>query len=648
MTGQPSTRARLSAAVLVTLFVAWTMLGLGALAQTPAPGTNAPGTMPASAPAQPATDPQTEPQADPQTDPQAPQQSFAYTVEFVGIKEKLMELVQQVSQLVALQDREPPSRASLERRIERDRQLIDEVLRSQGYYASTIDWQIVEGTPLHVVITIDHGERFTIGSFSVEFPPAADLTNLKQPTLTELGIAIGQPAIADDVVAAEGRLIKYLQNNGYPFAKAGPRYITADLGTHKMAVTLRAEPGEYATFGPLAIEGLDRLEEPYFRRVLQWPEGETFSAAKLEEVRRRAVAMGLFDRVDIQPAAAPAADTQLSAEMTVKESKPRTVGVGVSYTTSYGDEVGGVAADFFWEHRNFFGEAEKLRFEGNVSTLEQRLAATLRKPNYKRMDQTLVLSAVFLHQDIEAYRQLSGTIFGGIERPLTKRLSITTGLAFELLQVDDLDSETRQGKRQFFLTSTPTVLKYEGRDNIFNPTKGIAASLGVTPTISTSETVGFYSLVDLQASTYYAPLDDDTVVLAVRGRVASLLGDRDSIPASKLLYAGGGGSVRGYKLDSLGPLDRDDDALGGLSVFEASVETRFRLWEDYGLVLFADAGQVYETSYPQVGDGLQYSAGIGLRYFTSIGPLRVDFAFPLNPRPSDPFFQFYVSIGQSF
>ena len=574
---------------------------------------------------------------------------FAYEVEFRGLNDELKTLVQEVSQLVALRDREPASQASLERRIERDRQLIDEALRSEGYYDATIDWQIVAGTPLHVVLTVDPERRFTIGSFAVEFPPGADVATLPQPGLSELGIAIGDPAIADNVVAAEGKMIKYLHDHGYPFATAGPRYITVDLGTAKMAVTLRAEPGAAATFGPLAIDGLDRLEEPYFRRVLQWPEGEVYSAARLEEVRRRAVALGLFDRVDLTPAAATETDGTLPTSLVVQESPPRTVGVGASYTTSYGDAVGGLAADFFWEHRNFFGEAEKLRFEGNVSTLEQRLAGSLRKPNWERLDQTLVLSAELNHKDIEAYRELSGVLFGGIERPLWDKLSLATGLALELLEVDDRDDETSRGKEHFFLVSTPTVLRWEGRDNIFNPTRGFAASLGLTPTLSTWNTTGFFAVADLQASTYYAPFEDDRLVFAVRGRLASLLATDDAaVPASKLLYAGGGGSVRGFKLDSLGPLNDDDEALGGRSLFEASAEARFRMWEDYGLVLFVDAGQVYEDEIPDIASEPLVAAGLGLRYFTSIGPLRVDFAFPLNPRDSDPWFQFYVSIGQSF
>jgi len=574
---------------------------------------------------------------------------FAYTVEFRGIKEKLLERVNAVSQLVALRDREPPSRASLERRIERDRQLIDDVLRSEGYYDGKIDWQIVEGEPLQVVIDIEHGQRFSIGSFGVEFPAGTDPATLPQPSLSELGIAIGEVAIADKVVEAEGRLIRYLQNHGYPFAAAGQRYITVDLATAKMAVTLRAEPGAYATFGPLAIEGLDRLEEPYFRRVLEWPEGQPYSAQKLEDARRRAVATGLFDRVDVAPVGQPGAGHELAVQMKVKESSPRTVGVGVSYSTEYGETAGGVSADLFWEHRNLFGEAEKLRLETHISTVDQRATAILRKPNYLRLEQTLVLSGEFRHQDIEAYRELSATVFGGIERPITKRVSIATGLSFELLQVDDSDRENSRGTENYFLTSLPTVVKWDSRNNIFNPTKGAYASLGVTPTLSTWANTNVYSLLDLNASTYYAPFDDDRLVLAGRGRIASLVGaPADKIPASKLLYAGGGGSVRGYKLDSLGPLDSDDEAIGGLSLAEASLEARFRFWEDYGLVLFVDAGQVYEKSLPQLGTEPQFSAGLGFRYFTSIGPVRIDFAFPLNPRPSDPFMQFYVSIGQSF
>jgi len=574
---------------------------------------------------------------------------YAYTVEFTGIKEKLLERVTEVSQLVALRDREPPSRASLERRIERDRQLIDDVLRSEGYYDGTIDWQIVDGEPLQVVIAIDHGPRFTIGSFAVEFPAGVDPATLPQPSLSELGIAIGEVAIAAKVVEAEGRLIRYLQDNGYPFAKAGPRYITVDLGTDKMAVTLRPEPGDYATFGPLAIDGLETLEESYLRRVLLWPEGEPYSALRLEEARRRAVSTGLFDRVDLTPVGQPGADHSLPVQMKLKEGPARSVGAGVSYSTEYGESAGGLAADFFWEHRNIFGEAEKLRFEGHFSTVDQRLTAILRKPNYLRLDQTLIFSGEFRHQDIEAYRELSATVFGGIERQITRRVSVASGLAFELLQVDDSDREESRGTENYFLTSLPTVLKWDARNNIFNPTRGAFVALGVTPTLSTWANTNVYSLLDLQGTTYYAPNGDDSIVLAGRGRIASLVGaPADRIPASKLLYAGGGGSVRGYKLDSLGPLDSDDKAIGGLSLFEASLETRFRFWEDYGLVLFVDAGQVYEESLPRVHTTPQFSAGIGFRYFTSIGPLRIDFAFPLNPRPSDPLFQFYVSIGQSF
>ena len=575
-------------------------------------------------------------------------EGLSYRVSFEGpLDSDLKDLLISVSQLETLQDRPPGSRPGLERRVQRDLDLLSQALRSEGYYAAKIAWRIDEGDPLQVVLTIEPGTRFVIGSFVVDFPARADPEDWPRPTLTELGISIGQPARAADVVAGEAKLVVFLQNNGYPWAKAGARRVTVDLATQEMQVTLSAEPGPEGYFGDLSVKGLERLEEDYLREVIAWPEGEVYSAATLETIRRRVVGMNLFDSVSLTIPQEPLPDGSLPAVLEVIERPLRTVGVGLGYSTEYGDLSRGFTADAFWEHRNLLGEAESLRFELNISLPLKRGAAIFRKPNWLDFQQNLLLSAEMKQEDNDAFTELSFLVFGGIERPIAPNLRISTGISFEALQTDSLDSFDG-GDGQFLIGALPTVLTYDNRDSIFNPTRGVLVTFGATPSAVTLDRSFFYLLTDLGASTYYAPFDDDSMVLAVRGRIASIVGaPTNELPASKRLYAGGGGSVRGYEVDSLGPRDSDGDALGGRSLFEASAEARFRFLEDYGIVLFLDAGQVYDSSFPEFTDP-QFAAGVGLRYFTGFGPVRLDVAVPLNPRSGDRSFQFYVSIGQAF
>jgi translocation and assembly module TamA len=139
------------------------------------------------------------------------------------------------------------------------------------------------------------------------------------------------------------------------------------------------------------------------------------------------------------------------------------------------------------------------------------------------------------------------------------------------------------------------------------------------------------------------------MVIAARAKLGSIAGaDTDSVPASERFYAGGGGSIRGYGYQQVGPVDSNGDPTGGRSLFEVGLETRFRVWGPIGLVTFVEAGDVYESVYPAPFQSVLVGAGFGLRYFTAVGPIRVDLAFPLDRRPGDDPFQFYVSIGQAF
>ncbi len=217
-------------------------------------------------------------------------------------------------------------------------------------------------------------------------------------------------------------------------------------------------------------------------------------------------------------------------------------------------------------------------------------------------------------------------------------------MVLERSRIDDDGTES-----QYTLVGLPVGATVDTSDDLLNPTEGGRTRLRFTPYLeSLGSSNGFYSMAARHAQ--YLALDKEgDFVLAGRAAIGSIIGASTSnVPADKRTYAGGSGSVRGYGLQKIGPLDAAGEATGGRSLFEVGAELRWRVYGDFGIVPFIDGGQVYDAETPDLGQELQWAAGLGFRYFTPIGPIRADIAFPLNPRESDDRFQVYFSLGQAF
>ena len=198
----------------------------------------------------------------------------------------------------------------------------------------------------------------------------------------------------------------------------------------------------------------------------------------------------------------------------------------------------------------------------------------------------------------------------------------------------------------------PLGLVYNSANSLLDATKGQGITLSVTP--YTGEYEGMFTIVRSRADAqFYFPLKKDKFVLALRGSLGAVYGaDSYEIPPSARFYSGGGGSVRGYEYQSLGPRNEDNDPLGGNALAEVSAEGRWKFTPEWGVVAFVDGGTAFgdapgQSSQP-FDDEMRWGAGVGLRYYTAIGPVRFDVATPLNPRDDDDSLQFYISIGQSF
>lgn len=567
--------------------------------------------------------------------------TVAYTVVMSGIPEDdIAQLLRQSSQLVELRERPPATLAGLRRRAEDDGTRLVEVLRSKGFYAATVTPHIdVDASPVRVDVVVETGELYLLGDFDIIYDEAAGRHGLVED-LEELGLHLGLPAEGATVVTAQETLIRRLSERGRPLARVTSRRVTVDHADKTMRVELKVDPGPPVRFGQAEFRGTKAVEPTYLQRLVPWTEGAVYDRRMVDQLRTRLWATDLFGTVTILPPDSPTADAVLPVIVDVTERAARTISAGANFSTDRG--AGG---DVSWENRNLFGQQETLSLKAAGDFVEQSLTADFRKPNVGRYDQAVLANAAAIRQDTDAYRERTVKAFVGVERKFAQVWSGRVGPSLDYSVLNDND-----GQEIFLIGGLPASVTRDTTDNALDPTEGTRLTAGLTPAVGTLQRDITFLTQELGGSAYLSVMPEDRLVLAGRFRVASLVGaDTADLPASRRIYAGGGGSVRGYAFQSLGPLDLENDPLGGRSATEVGFEARWRVTDDFGLVPFIEGGNVFDSAIPQLDETLQWAAGLGARYFTRVGPLRLDLAFPINGRDGvDSTFEFYVSLGQAF
>ena len=556
---------------------------------------------------------------------------------------KLEEALNSASQLAALQDKPPPSNAALRRRADDDLPRLAEVMRAQGYWSTKLAYTLdSRQKPEQLTVTIDPGPLFLLSSVTFRLPDGGTPALLATLGPGTFGLAIGSPARSAPVAAAEAQIVEQYARNGQPFAKVTDRKAVVDVAKHTMSVTYTVDPGPPAGFGPLTISGLQRVERDFVARRIGWKEGAPFDSRLVEATRQELVKTGLFSAVRITHADSPGAKGDVAMTVNLTEGPPRSVGAGIAYNTNLG-----LGAQAFWEHRNLFGEGERLRITAGVAQRQYGLATDFRKPDFLEKDQSGIASAGLLQQTTDAYNSRRAQIFLGIERQLfLPSLTFDTGLDLERATVHQ--KEQGLGDENYSLVGWPIVLRHDTTDDLLDPTIGGRQTLTATPyhAIAGPSLDFLSSRLEIR---HYQRLDDTgRLVLAGYAALGSIVGARrDELPADKRLYAGGAGSVRGYAYQHAGPLDPSGVPIGGASSLEVGTELRYRITDTIGIVPFVEGGNVYPTNLPD-NASLFWGAGLGLRYYTVVGPIRLDLATPFTHRPGDTPIQFYISIGQAF
>jgi translocation and assembly module TamA len=564
------------------------------------------------------------------------------------------------SSLASLEKTAPAGPFALVTRAQGDLDRLQTVLHSFGYYDghATIDIEghpaddpalpdllaaLPAGSTAKVTIAIDRGPLFHLRHITIDGDVTAEAR-------AKLGIAPGDPAVADKVLAGQANMLANLRATGHALAKVSAPEAVETPADQVLDITYHVDAGPRVDIGAITVNGLKVTNPSYVQRRLTIHSGELYDPAKIDAARQDLSAAGIFNSVDASIPDHLAPDGTIPVTFTVTERDRHTVSFNVAYSTDTG-ATGGTS----FTYRNVFGNAETLKLSAAITQAEEdaevqapgySVTLTFTQPDLFRRDQTLTSSIGYVKENLYAYSRKAELASTALSRKLSNQWTASIGLS------GVQESVLQEGvTRDYTLLGVPLGLNFDstGPDGLFNPTHGIKAAATVTPTASLRGPGTVFTLLQVSASTYInRAATDGRSVIALRGVIGSAVGAGTfEIPPDQRFYAGGSGTVRGYRYQSVGPRFADLRPEGGSSLTAATVEFRQRFGESFGAVAFIDAGEVGTTSAPFTGALLE-GAGIGARYYTSIGPIRLDVAAPLEKRAKDDIGEIYIGLGQTF
>ncbi|RBO97658.1 autotransporter secretion outer membrane protein TamA [Pseudochrobactrum asaccharolyticum] len=575
------------------------------------------------------------------------------------------DLIKGASRLVADEEKAASGSGGLLAKARGDYRRLLMALYGEGRYGGTIsikvDGQEVADLPAdtqlpdtsNIVINVDPGPQFLFARASItELAPPVEERRNKLQTPKEAGFKSGELAKSGVILKAERLAVEAWRRQGYAKAKIANENVVADHAGNVVDADITVEPGQLAHYGPLTVQGTARMDPEFVAYMADLKPGERYDPADLERTRRRLARMDVFRSTTIQEAQEINRDGSLPLDLIVQERKPRRFGVGANYST-----LDGAGVEAFWMHRNLFGKAERLRFDAKVSGIggsqdssfdpknfTYQLGTTFTKPGVFTPDTDFVSSLAGKREVLDNYTETSVNGQAGFTHIFDEYMS---GRLFANVSHARFDDDF-YGKRDFFTVGMLGGILLDKRNSQTNATSGYYAD-GVIEPFYEIKNGSFSTKFTAEGRGYYGFGADNRVVLAGRLKVGSIVGaDMKDLPPDKVFFAGGGGSVRGYAYRSIGVKKPGDVVIGGRSLVEMSGEVRTKVTDSIGVVGFVDGGYVGEETYPDFAENLRLGAGAGLRYDTSLGPIRFDVAVPLNRSKGDSSFAFYVGIGQAF
>lgn len=569
-----------------------------------------------------------------------------YSVRIDGIDEVKSGLLRsRFDELSVLKqnDGDPANGAQIDRRARDDAELLEQLLRAEGYYDARVRPEVEpQGDRLLVTMRVRLGEIYQLTE--VDLAGVSRAGDRTDELTTAFGVDEQDPANADNIVAGEAALRAEVGRQGFPFAKIGEPELVVDHENRTARLNISVDPGTQRRYGTIRMANDDVFDGDHVMDIARFETGELYNSDDVTDLGRALIATGLVSSADVKPVPG-ATDETVDIAVDLDPAPPRTTAGELGYGTGEG-----FRAEASWTHRNFFKPEGAITVRGVAGTEEQLASLSFRRNNFKMRDRVLTAQISAANINRNAFDAKTLSLSGGLELQsnLIFQKPWTWSIGAELLASDERDTIVTTGeerRRTFFIAALPGSLYYDGTDDLLDPTRGFRLGGRLSPEVSLQGGVGGYARMQIDGS-FYLPFNEK-IVLAARTRLGTIAGaSRDDIAPSRRFYAGGGGSVRGYSYQAIGPRDADNNPIGGKSLAEFSLEARVR-FGNFGVVPFVDAGNISQGSLPGF-DNLRIGAGVGARYYSNFGPIRIDVGTPINPAPGDPRIAVYVSLGQAF
>ncbi len=559
-----------------------------------------------------------------------------YKVKIHGAKDgAVKKAIKESTVTWKLRKRLPSTAGQLRRRIEKDIPAIEAILEANGYYDGKVTTSVDAGrSPMRVYLNIEQGEPYRYRKVELKF------TGTPDPALEKIKPMLRRKkqVEASAVFQEQQRLLELMTRKGYPFPALEKRIVSIDRENQVVDLTLVFNPGELAYFGEVQIEGLSTLPPKYIKRQLPWRAGKKYNAQEVDDFEKRMLGTGLFGSVHITPQEPTSQTNVIPIKVQLSERDQRTVRLGVNYSDI------GPGAKVYWEHRSVFGEGERLETSVMWNPIKLGAEGTLTRPGFLDANQSLVLNLDASVDTPDAYDAKQVRAMSMVLRDFTSKIQLGIGLGYKYSLVEQFASNERYAHLIF-----PAHLMFDYRDDKLNPVRG-GQVFGRTAFYDDTIGPDNFLKTQLEGRKYFMLWETYRVSSALRLTLGSIDGASvESVPADERFYAGGGGSIRGYEYQAVGP-SLLGTPTGGDKLLEFSAELRLQPGRRLGYVAFIDGGTVYNNLLENdVNRSLRYGAGLGVRWFTGIGPLRADLAYPLNPDATQvERLQFYISLGQAF
>jgi outer membrane protein insertion porin family len=537
--------------------------------------------------------------------------------------------------------------------LKEQREKLVEFYRALGYLRAKVDIEEkLDEKGVHLNINVTSGPNMKISS--IEIIGAAHFS--REKIISLIDIKEGAPYNEVDVLNARHKILSAYNRDG--FTDAAIKIKTRmDDERGLVHLTLALMEGPMYVFGETLVKGNWSIDYRVFKRVFKHQRGEPFNYDLLMDEVREMHKTGLFADINVKvidrDEAPDGGITEKDVVLEVREGNPGVLEFGVGY-----GEFEGFRGMFDVRYRNLLGMNREVRLRTEASQISQKHSVTYYEPwflgrqipfnatvAYERRDEKNVDTREIIYS-VSKYSTTAG-----VEKPLSEHVKLLFSYDFSLVNTYNVMPDavlSREDTGTLAISSVIPSLIFDNRDNPFDPRHGILCGVTLKPASYLIMSQTDFVKLSGYFNVYQALTRRFTAALSLRGGISEGLAHTDDLPITERFFLGGRTTVRGYSQDSLGPKGRDGTPTGGDAFLMGNAEIRADVFGSFGLVTFLDAGNVWRKYTDYDTNDIKYTSGLGVRYNTAVGPLRVDYGIKLDRQPGESAGELHFSIGHAF